>query len=262
LDEAEDCPTIAAEFVAWIGGREVLNLRGIGVAATLCLPVALGGCPLAIVGGLGAAGGAGYAANNERGSQGSIDDFAVKSNIQKAWLQANPLLQTLNINVYEGRVLLTGMVPTPEAKAQATQIATQVPGVRAVYNEIEVALPETAWADAQDTWISSRLRTDLAFTPEIRSTNYTIETVNGSVFLIGSARSQYELDRVTAIARNIPDVKRVVSYVEVRPGMPVAAQQPLPTPTPPPPPGETPTNLQGAATPMAAPTTAVEAEKL
>jgi len=240
----------------------MLKLRGIGLVATLLLPVALGGCPLAIVSGLGAAGGAGYAANNERGSQGSVDDFAIKSNIQKAWQQANPLLQTLNINVYEGRILLTGMVPTPEAKAQAAQIASQVPGVRAVYNEIEVALPETAWADAQDTWISSRLRTDLTFTPEIRSTNYTIETVNGSVFLIGSARSQYELDRVTAIARNIPDVKRVVSYVEVRPGMPVAAQQPLPTPTPPPPPGGPPTNLQGAAPPVAAPTTAVEAEKL
>jgi osmotically-inducible protein OsmY len=238
----------------------MLNLRGLGVVPMLFLPVALGGCPLAIVGGLGAAGGAGYAANNERGVQGSVDDFAIKSNIQKAWLQANPLLQTLNINVYEGRTLLTGMLPTPEAKAQAAQIASQVPGVRAVYNEIEVAAPETAWADAQDTWITSRLRTELAFTPDIRSTNYTIETVNGSVYLIGSARSQSELDSATGVARNIPDVKRVVSYVEVRPGLPVAAQQPLPTP--PPPPGGPPTNLQGAAPPVAAPTTAVEAEKL
>jgi osmotically-inducible protein OsmY len=238
----------------------MLTLRGIGVVGMLSLPVALAGCPLAIVGGLGAAGGAGYAANNERGVQGGVDDFAIKSNIQKAWQQANPLLQTLNINAYEGRILLTGMVPNPEAKAQAVQIAGQVPGVRAVYDEIEVAPPETAWADAKDTWITSRLRTDLTFTPEVRSTNYTIETVNGSVFLIGSARSQYELDRVTAIARNTPDVKRVVSYVEVRPGMPVAAQQPLPTPLPPS--GGPPTNLQGAAPPVAAPTTAVEAEKL
>lgn len=239
----------------------MLKLRGIGVVAMLSLPVALGGCPLAIVGGLGAAGGAGYAANNERGVHGGIDDFAIKSNIQKAWLQANPVLQTLNINVYEGRTLLTGAAPTPEAKAQAAQIAGQVPGVRAVYDEIEVAPPETAWADAQDAWITSRLRTELAFNPEIRSTNYTIETVDGSVYLIGSARTQSELDTATGIARNIPDVKRVVSYVEVRPGMPVAAQQPLPTAAPPPgsPP---PTNLQGVAPTAAAPTTPVEAEKL
>jgi osmotically-inducible protein OsmY len=220
---------------------------------TLSLPIALGGCPLAIVGGLGAAGGAGYAANDERGVQGSVDDFAIKSNIQKAWTQANPLLQTLNINVYQGRTLLTGAVPTPEAKAQAAEIASRVPGVRAVYNEIEVSSPETAWADAQDAWISSRLRTELAFTPDLRSGNYTIETVNGSVYLIGSARSPAELDNATSIARNIPDVKRVVSYVEVRPGLPVAQQQPLAPP---------PTGAQGAAPPAAAPTTPVEAEKL
>ena len=225
----------------------------ISVVLMLLLPIALGGCPLAIVGGLGAAGGAGYAANDERGVQGSVDDFAIKSNIQKAWTQANPLLQTLNINVYEGRVLLTGSAPTPESKAQAAEIAGRVAGVRAVYNEIELTPPETAAADAEDAWISSRLRTELAFTPDIRSGNYTIETVNGSVYLIGSARSQAELDNATSIARNIPDVKRVVSYVEVRPGMPVAAQQP---PAPPP------MSAQGAAPPAAAPMTPVEAQKL
>ena len=217
------------------------------------LPIILGGCPLAIVGGLGAAGGAGYAANDERGVHGSSDDFAIKSNIQKAWAQANPLLETLNINVYEGRVLLTGAAPTPESKAQAAEIAGRVPGVRAVYDEIEMTTPETAWADAQDTWINSRLRTELAFNRDIRSVNYTIETVNGSVYLIGSARSQAELDTATNIARNITDVKRVVSYVEVRPGMPVAQQQPLSSP---------PASAQGAAPPAAAPTTPVEAEKL
>ena len=225
----------------------------ISVALTLSLPIALGGCPLAIVGGLGAAGGAGYAANDERGVHGSSDDFAIKSNIQKAWAQANPLLETLNINVYEGRVLLTGAAPTPESKAQAAEIAGRVPGVRAVYDEIEMTTPETAWADAQDTWINSRLRTELAFNRDIRSVNYTIETVNGSVYLIGSARSQAELDTATNIARNITDVKRVVSYVEVRPGMPVAQQQPLSSP---------PASAQGAAPPAAAPTTPVEAEKL
>ena len=225
----------------------------ISVTLTLSLPIALGGCPLAIVGGLGAAGGAGYAANDERGVHGSTDDFAIKSNIQKAWAQANPLLETLNINVYEGRVLLTGAAPTPESKAQAAEIAGRVPGVRAVYNEIEMTPPETAWADAQDTWIGSRLRTELAFNRDIRSVNYTIETVNGSVYLIGSARSQSELDTATNIARNIPDVKRVVSYVEVRPGMPVAQQQPVASP---------PASAQGAAPPAAAPTTPVEVEKL
>ena len=157
---------------------------------TLALPVALCGCPVAIVGGLAAAGGAGYTANQERGVTGTFDDVTIKTNIQNAWLQVNPLMQRdFTITVYEGRTLLTGMTPSPELKAQAAQVASQIPGVRAIYNEIEVAPGEGAWASVRDTWISSQIRSNLVFASQVRSVNYTIDTVNGSVYLIGSART-------------------------------------------------------------------------
>jgi hypothetical protein len=57
----------------------------------------------------------------------------------------------------------------------------------------------------------------------VRSVNYDIDTVDGSVYLIGSATTQTELDHATGLARTVPGVKRVVSYVEVRPGMPPGA---------------------------------------
>jgi osmotically-inducible protein OsmY len=221
----------------------------------LALPIALGGCPLAIVGGLAAAGGAGYAANQERGVGGTFDDLAIKTNIQNAWLQSNPLMQRdFTATVYEGRVLLTGTTPRPELKAEAQRVAAQVPGVRAVYDEIEVAPGEGAWQSVRDSWISAQIRSNLVFNRAVRSVNYTIDTVNGSVYLIGSARTQAELDQVTATARNVPYVKRVVSYVEIRPGAPVAAQ----LPAPPPPPGR----AQLPDVPAAAPPTAVEVQKL
>ena len=230
------------------------NFRNVlGGLLILSLPFALGGCPAAIVGGLAAAGGAGYTANQERGAGGSVDDFKIKTNIQNAWMKANPLMQTnLTINVYEGRTLLTGTAPTPEFRAQAKEIASQVPGVRTVYDEIEVSPPESAWDSTKDTWITSRVRTELAFNPDVRSVNYTIETANKSVYLIGSARSQAELDIATNAARTTPDVKRVVSYVEVRPGVPVAAKPGAPPPA----------NAPSPAAPAAAPATAVEVEKL
>jgi osmotically-inducible protein OsmY len=225
-----------------------------GIVPILTLPIALGGCPAAIVGGLAAAGGAGYAANQERGVGGSVDDFSIKTNIQSAWIQANPAMQAdLNVTVYEGRTLLTGVAPTPEVKAQAKEIASRVAGVRAVYDEVEVGPPEGAWQGTQDAWITSRLRTELMFNASIRSVNYTIETVNKSVYLIGSARSQAELDMATTMARNTPDVKRVVSFVDIRPGMPVAAQAVSPAPPP---------RAQAPGAPAAAPATAVEVEKL
>ena len=119
-----------------------------GVVGTLALPVALGGCPAAIVGGLAAAGGAGYAANQERGVGGSVDDFSIKTNIQSAWIQANPAMQAdINVTVYEGRTLLTGSASTPEMKAQAKQIASGVPGVQAVTRGPQVKIPSETKID-------------------------------------------------------------------------------------------------------------------
>jgi hypothetical protein len=75
---------------------------------------------------------------------------------------------------------------------------------------------------ARDTVISTRLRTDLVADSQIKSINYTVRTENGVVYVIGSARSQAELNRVTDYARNIPNVRRVVSYVRIRSGEPAA----------------------------------------
>src|SRR5271155_803120 len=206
-----------------------------------------------------AAGRAGWLPGSDRrrgrGVTGNFDDLTIKTNIQNAWLQVNPLMQRdFTITVYEGRTLLTGMTPSPELKAQAAQIASQIPGVRAIYDEIEVAPGEGAWASVRDTWISSQIRSDLVFVGQVRSVNYTIDTVNGSVYLIGSARSQAELDRGTPEGQNEPHVKRVVSSVEIRPGPPVAAQ---PGAAPPPASAQMPD-----AAPGAAPATAVEVQKL
>src|SRR5690242_18849683 len=145
------------------------------------------------------------------------------------------------------------MTPSPELRAQAAQVASQIPGVRAIYNEIEVAPGEGAWASVKDTWISAQIRSNLVFSSQVRSVNYTIDTVNGSVYLIGSARTQAELDRVTDAARGVPYVKRVVSYVEIRPGQPVAAQSAAPPAA---------ARAPSPDMPAAAPSAAVEVQKL
>lgn len=230
------------------------------LAFVLAAPIAVGGCAAAIIGGIAAAGGAGYAANQERGVGGTANDFKIKTNVQNAWIKADPNLQAdLDVTVYEGRTLLTGSVPTPQMKDEAKAVAGQVAGVRVVYDEIEVAPPESAWRSAKDAWISTRVRSDLVFNGNIRSDNYTVETVNGSVYLIGSARSQSELDQATAAARYVPDVRRVVSYVQIRPGEPPGMQ---PGAQPAPPPAADSGPGPGPSAPIAAPTTPVEVQKL
>ncbi len=197
----------------------------LALACVTALPAALGGCAGAlVVGGLAAAAGGGYAAGQERGLNGAAGDLAIENDIQKAMVEADPQLQYgVNTTVYEGRVLLTGRVATPQLKAEAAQIAGKTHDVRALYDELEVAPAEAAWDDTKDAWISTRVRSQMVLDPAIRSINYSIDTVDGSVYLMGSARSQSELDRATQVARYVPGVKRVVSYVALAGGAPVAA---------------------------------------
>jgi osmotically-inducible protein OsmY len=229
------------------------------VVCILALPMTLGGCAGAlVVGGLAAAGGGGYAAAQERGVGGAVGDLALQSDVQQAFVDAGPGLQEgITTTVYQGRVLLTGRVATPDMKARAVQVAGRAAGIKTLYDEVEVAPPGSAWDGAKDAWITARLRSEMMLDPDVRSGNYTIDTSNGAVYLIGSARTQAELELATRIARYIPGVKRVVSYVELRSGAPIAERPFAPPPGPAPVTGGSP-NMLGTA-PRAAP---IEVQKL
>ena len=201
--------------------------------AMLMLPLALGGCAGAlVVGGLAGVAGAGYAAAQERGVGGAVSDLQIETTIESAFAAIDPGLKDgITTTVYQGRVLLAGTVATPQMKTRAVEVASGASGIKALYDNIEVAPSRAAWDATKDAWITARIRSELMLDPDIRSGNYTIDTQKGSVYLIGSARSQAELERATGIARYIPGVKRVMTYVELRRGAPVA-QQPTPSVVP------------------------------
>lgn len=221
----------------------------LALSCAIALPLALGGCAGAlVVGGLSAAAGGGYAAAQERGVGGAVDDFTIKTDIEKALIKADSRLQAgVTTTVYNGRVLLTGQVASQDMKATAEQIAAKTHDVRALYDELEVTPAGSIWDDTKDAWITARVRSEMVLDSDVRSVNYTIDTANGSVYLIGSARSQGELDRATRIARYVPGVRRVVSYVELRSGAPVAAGPPAPA---------------AADRPSAAPSAPIQVQKL
>jgi len=96
------------------------------------------------------------------------------------------------------------------------QRAWKIDGVKQVYDEIQVG-PDSHFIDeARDSVISTRLKTDLVWDGQVKSINYSIKTEDGVVYVMGSARSGAERDRVMDYARNIPTVRRVVDYVTIR----------------------------------------------
>ena len=183
----------------------------LGASALLAAFMAATGCaPLVVA---GAATGA-LAIAQERTVGGALDDTAIGLRVKDGFIALSPSLFTkVSVDVVEGRVLLTGTVPEPQNRVDAVRIAWQVPGVKEVLNEIQVN-NKTSIADYfTDVRISTELRYRMVADSQISEINYNIDTVNGTVYLIGIAQNQAELDKVVNYARSIKGVKQVVSQV-------------------------------------------------
>ena len=83
-------------------------------------------------------------------------------------------------------------------------------------NEVQLSKSGTAANCAKDTWITTQLSAKLTLDGDILSINYSIETVNGVVYLIGIAQDKQELDRVIAHAGNVEFVRRVVNHTRIK----------------------------------------------
>ncbi len=179
--------------------------------ALMTLPL-LQGCVLFAAGAAGAGGSAAYTASQERTVGNAIDDTTTTTKINADLIAASATLFTsVDVNCVNGRVMLTGVVSTPEQREQAGQVARNVRGVREVINEIQIG-GGGILRSADDALITSKLRAKLIGDKEVASRNYDISTVNGVIYVFGIARNQPELDRVLNYARSISSVQRVVNH--------------------------------------------------
>ncbi len=158
----------------------------------------------------------GTAAVQEGGLSRAASDIRIQADINQRWFAYDVNMFTkLDLTVNQGRVLITGVVQDPQHRIEAVRLAWQPVGVVQVINEIKVADSEGIVGYAKDAWISGRIRAALIIDRDVESINYSIDTVQGSVYLMGFAQNQGELNHVIGIARKIGGVKRVVSYVKL-----------------------------------------------
>jgi len=176
--------------------------------------LALSGCiETAVVGGAAAVG---STALQDRGVKGAAIDLGIRSEINDLWFKdenGQVLMRDLNLQVQEGRVLVSGEVANADLRARAVQLAWKASGVREVLNEVEVGNSgglRTYWTDSK---IVRELEARMLLEKGVTSPNYSVESYNGTVFLIGVAQDQTELNRVLQLARNISSVKKVVNHV-------------------------------------------------
>ncbi len=129
---------------------------------------------------------------------------------------------SINADVYEQDVMLTGVVEKSELKSKAGKLAGGVDGVKNVINEIMIIKPVSQKKGAvegfvDDTVIDTKINGLLLDGKGVNVTNFRWRSVQGHVFLFGRALSGSEKTKAVKIVKGIEGVQSVTDRVKVRP---------------------------------------------
>lgn len=145
-----------------------------------------------------------------------VEDEAIETKVTVNMKSMEPAFKDAHFNVisHNGVVLLVGQVQSEALKNRAGQIASQASAqVRRVHNELEVAGKTTMLSRTNDSWISTKVRTQLVSNKEVPANQIRVITENGAVYLMGMV-TQAQGDRAALLARNIAGVSKVVKVFE------------------------------------------------
>ena len=145
-----------------------------------------------------------------------IDDTLIKTQIKNIYFDTNEnIFFNVDVEVVQGRVLLTGTVDSSDLRIEATRMAWGISGVQTVINELQINNDSNILDFADDLIISSKIKGKLLLDSELPYLNYTVETVNGIVYLIGIAQGKEERKSVIELSRDVYGVVDVIDYINI-----------------------------------------------
>ena len=171
--------------------------------------------PAAVLVGVGAE--LGSAALSERGLAGSADDLRIKSQILVTLADyEGDLFSDLIVIAHDKELVLAGYVASAQDRDIALRLVKSIPGVTDLVEHVQVQ-PALSLSDyAHDALINARIRTGMLLDSRILSVNFTIDTLAGTVYLLGTAQNQAERQRLAAIIRGTAYVREVVDLTRLK----------------------------------------------
>jgi len=191
-------------------------MKTISILMLLASLALLHGCaaPVVVAGAAGAAGGA-MVANDERNTNTLVDDNLIEIKISEHLYDDALLGPKIHINVtsYNGVVLLTGEVLSSAARERAIEVARRQDKVRRIHNEIRVADLSSFSSRTTDTWITSKVKTQMITAKNFDATKVKVVTEARTVYLMGLVTPDLG-NQAAEIARHISGVQQVVKLFE------------------------------------------------
>lgn len=153
-------------------------------------------------------------ATDPRSAGRQLDDETLEEKVAYNLNQDAQLKEEARLNVvaYNGKVLLIGQVPNDSAKEQAKNIAAGVEGVSEVYDEIRSGEKIGILQISQDSWITTKIKSQLLANAEVKATEVKVITENGEVFLMGNLSNE-QANAAAEVARNTAGVSKVIKVI-------------------------------------------------
>lgn len=156
-------------------------------------------------------------ATDPRTTGTQIDDETLEIKVESAINKDPQIKEEANISAvsYSGKVLLIGQAPNESLKEMAKNLASGVEGVTDIYNEIRIGANNSFGKKAEDTWITTRIKSKLLVNSAVKSTDVKVVTENGEVFLMGKV-TEAQANAAAEDARYVGGVTKVVkvfSYI-------------------------------------------------
>ena len=143
-----------------------------------------------------------------------IDDTIMQKNLSaRLALADKKYFLSIQSEVLDGQIFLSGKVNEPEEKIKITKMAWETKGVRSVKNAITIKGQTNFKSTAKDILITSQLRTALILNKNTKARNYTLETVNKNIYIFGIAMDEDEKKEVINEANKIYDVAEVIPSI-------------------------------------------------
>ena len=154
--------------------------------------------------------------NSDRSIGEYVDDVLIKAILKNSYFdQSEKIFFNVDVEVSQGRVLLTGTVDNIDLRIEATRIAWGVKWVQTVINEIQISESDNILNFADDLVISTKVYAKLMLDEEVNSLNYNIETVNKVVYIIGISSSSDEKKKAIDLTKEVFGVEEVVDYITI-----------------------------------------------
>ena len=180
-------------------------------ALITALPL-LQGCVPAVIG-AGAAAGV-MTAHDRRSTGAQADDEGLEWKAAQQVPDAYKENAHVNFTAFNRRLLITGEVPSEEARNAIGERVGKLEGVKEVFNETVVGAASSLSSRTNDSYVTSKVKARLVDEKTISANHIKVVTEAGVVYLMGIV-TEREGKVAVAVTRTTAGVRKVVNLTEV-----------------------------------------------